>query len=384
MRITIGRYNLAYLLIAINLTAFLWPVQMVRNNWDYHQYLLIITNYFNPLILFFYFCKFLINKNLIRLDNIFYSSILYSLLLIISSLMGDEPIKNILIAIFFSLSSISIFNIYIYNYVECPINIHIIKLLIFWSTLPVVLLLFSDYHSLFIDDFENSFHGFAVGRIEYGLWTTIAILLSIAYRSILNKHLLRISLFLMFFGLFLSQSRASFAALTVCLIYSINKKHVNIILKLIFISIIFIVLTLVMLSWEYFGRQNVLELLNSSRLEIYTYYLNQIGLENIFFGYGGMNSMALENGAVTQAHNLLIQWLSNWGIFGLLALMLWLYLFWKSLDSIYPRMLFIALLFYSLTQPVQGTANFFGPVTLICFFIMMGMQCDYASKKIFP
>jgi O-antigen ligase len=97
-----------------------------------------------------------------------------------------------------------------------------------------------------------------------------------------------------------------------------------------------------------------------------------------------MNSMTLENGVVTEAHNLLIQWLSNWGIFGLLALMLWLFLFWKSLDSIYPRMLFIALLFYSLIQPIQGTANFFGPVTLICFFIMMGMQCDYASKKILP
>ena len=107
--------------------------------------------------------------------------------------------------------------------------------------------------------------------------------------------------------------------MAVCFIYLVNRKYVNIILKLIFISIVFIVLTLTLLSWEYFGRQNVLELLNSSRLEIYTYYFNQIGIENIFLGYGGMNSMTIKNGAVTQAYNLLIQWLSNWGIFGLLA-----------------------------------------------------------------
>jgi O-antigen ligase len=379
-----GRNNLAYFLIGINLIAFLWPVQLVENDWHYHQFLLLITNYLNPLILFFYFCNFLINKNKINLSNIFYSSILYTILLIMSSLMGNEPIKNILIAIFFTLSSISMNNIYKHNYVEWPINMYMTKLLIFWSTLPVILLLFPDFHSLFVDDFESSFHGFAGGRIEYGLWTTVAILLSLTYRSSINKYLLYVLLFLMFFGLFLSQSRASFAALTACLIYVVNRKYINIILKLTFISIVSIVLTLILLSWEYFGRQNVLELLNSRRLEIYTYYFNQIRLENIFLGYGGMNSMTLENGVVTEAHNLLIQWLSNWGIFGLLALMLWLFLFWKSLDSIYPRMLFIALLFYSLIQPIQGTANFFGPVTLICFFIMMGMQCDYASKKILP
>ena len=376
--------NAAYFLIAINLTALLWPVQLIENYGYYQQCLLIITNYLNPLILFFYLCTFLVAKNKINLSNLFYSSVLYSILLIISSLGGSEPIKNILIGIFFSLSAVSILNIYIYNYVKWPINTYITKLLIYWTTLPVVLLLFPDFRSLFIDSIENSFHGFSGGRIEYGLWTTFAILLSITYRTSFNKYLLYVSLILMFTGLYLSQSRASFAALAACLIYVANKHYTSIILKLIFTFTVFIVLTLILLSWQYFGRQNVLELLNSSRLEIYTYYFNQISLDNIFLGYGGMNSIALENGSVTQAHNLFIQWLSNWGIFGLLALLLFLYLFWKSLSSIYSKILFIALLFYSLTQPVQGTANFFGPVTLIIFFIIMGIQCDCASKKTLP
>jgi hypothetical protein len=271
--------------------------------------------------------------------------------------------------------------IYKYGYTKFPINAWVTKLLILWASLPVILLSIPDFQSLFIDVFENSFHGFAGGRIEYGLWTTIAILLSISYRASLNKHLLRVSLFLMIAGLFLSQSRASFAALFGCLIYAINIKFSNKFFKLTIFSIVFVFLTLVMLSWEYFGRQNVFELLNSTRLEIYSSYFNQMSIENILFGFGGQNSIVLESGSITQAHNLLIQWLSNWGIFGLLALMLFLYLFWKSLDSIHPKMLFIALLIYSLTQPIQGTANFFGPVTLICFFIIMGMQFDYASKK---
>jgi hypothetical protein len=336
------------------------------------------------MILFLYLCIFLVNKNKIHLTNIFYVSIFYSLVLIISSLLGNDPIKNICIAIFFSLSAICILNVYKYDYIKWPINTWILKFLILWSSLPVILIIVPDFQSLFIDGFENSFHGFANGRIEYGLWTTIAILLSITYRASLNKHVLRISLFLMFTGLFLSQSRSSFIALACCLIYAVNKKYRNSILKAIIFSLAIGILTLILFSWEYFGRQNVLLFLNSPRLEVYTYYFNQISLENIFFGYGGQNSMALENFPVTQAHNLFIQWLSNWGMFGLLTLILFLYLFWKGLDSIYPRMLFIALLFYSLTQPIQGTANFFGPVTLLCFFIIIGMQCDYASKKITP
>lgn len=374
--------NLAYLLIAINLTVFLWPVQMIEDDVTYHEYLLLITNYLNPLVLILYLCIFLAFKKVIYINNILYSSILYTILLIISSMNGSDPIKSIFIAIFFSLCNICILCIYKYDYIKFPINVWITKLLTFWASLPVILLSIRDFQSLFIGSFENSFHGFAGGRIEYGLWTTIAILLLITYRTSLNKYLLHITLILMITGLFLSQSRASFVALVGCLIYAINVKYKNRFFKLLIFSIVLVFLTLTMLSWEYFGRQNVFKLLNSTRLEIYTSYFNQLSVENILFGFGGQNSIVLENGSVTQAHNLLIQSLSNWGIFGLLALMLFLYLFWKSLDSMYPRMLFIAFLFYSLTQPIQGTANFFGPVTLICFFIIMGMQCDFASKKI--
>lgn len=374
--------NLAYLLIAINLTAFLWPVQMIEDDVTYYEYLLLITNYLNPLLLILYLCIFLAFKKSIYINNILYSSILYTILLIISSINGSDPIKNIFIAIFFTLCNICMQCIYKYDYVKFPINAWVTKLLILWASLPVILLSIPDFQSLFIDGFENSFHGFAGGRIEYGLWTTIAILLSITYRTSFNKCLLYVSLILMFTGLFFSQSRASFAALFGCIIYAINIKSRNKFFKLTNFFIVFVFLILTMLSWEYFGRQNVFELLNSTRLEIYNSYFNQISIENILFGFGGQNSIVLESGSITQAHNLLIQWLSNWGILGLLALMLFLYLFWKSLDSMHPKMLFIALLIYSLTQPIQGTANFFGPVTLICFFIIMGMQFDYISKKI--
>jgi O-antigen ligase len=244
-----------------------------------------------------------------------------------------------------------------------------------------MLLFISDLHPLFIDSFENSFHGFAGGRIEYGLWTTVAILLSITYRTSINKQLLRATQILMFTGLFLSQSRSSFVALAGCLIYIINAKYRNNFFKLSIFSLIFIALIGALLSWEFFGRQNVFELLNSTRLEIYSIYFNQISVENIFFGSGGQNSISLENGVVTQAHNLFLQWLSNWGLFGLFSLILFLYLFLKSLESIYSRMLFLSFIFYSSIQPIQGTANFFGPVTLLIFLIIMGIEYDKINNK---
>lgn len=373
-------FNLAYILIAINLIAILWPVQLVGDSDAHRECLLLITNYLNPIILVLYLFIFIAHNSL-RLNNIIYISIIYSIFLIISSLLGNDAIKSIFIAMFFTLCNICIQYIYKYDYIKFPINVWVTKILILWASLPVILLSIPDFQSLFIDSFENSFHGFAGGRIEYGLWTTIAILLSITYRTSFNKYLLNTTLILMFTGLFLSQSRASFVALFVCLIYAINVKFRNKFFKLTIFSIVFVFLTLVMLSWEYFGRQNVFELLNSTRLEIYSNYFNQMSFENISFGFGRQNSIVLENGSVTQAHNLLIQWLSNWGIFGLLALMLFLYLFWKSLYSICSKMLFIFLIFYSLTQPVQGTANFFGPVTLLCFLLIMGVEFDEIIEK---
>jgi hypothetical protein len=139
----------------------------------------------------------------------------------------------------------------------------------------------------------------------------------------------------MFTGLFLSQSRASFIGLAVCLFYFVNEKYKNKLFKVAIYATAFVILISALFSWQSYGRQNVFEFLNSTRLEIYSNYFDYLSIENIFFGFGGQNSIVLEDGRVTQAHNLLIQWLSNWGIFALLTLMLYLYLFWKSLDSIF-------------------------------------------------
>jgi len=379
-KLKIGFINLPYVLIAVNLIAFLWPVQLRWSDAEHSECLLFITHYINPLILFIVLYIFLIN-NKIYISTILHTSFLYMLILIISSLMGAEPIKNIFISIFFILATIFIFNIYTHYYRKFPINMGITKILVIWASTPVILLLILDIQPLLIDGFENSFHGFAGGRIEYGLWTSIAILLSITYRTDLNKHILRALLILMFTGLFLSQSRASFIGLAVCLFYFVNEKYKNKLFKVAIYATAFVILISAFFSWQFHGRQNVFEFLNSTRLEIYSNYFDQLSIENIFFGFGGQNSIVLEDGRVTQAHNLLIQWLSNWGIFALLTLMLYLYLFWKSLDSIFSKMLLIFLIFYSLIQPIQGTANFFGPITLLCFLIIMGIESDQIIKK---
>lgn len=375
------KYNFAYILIVANLIAFLWPSQSVEGNLNYINYLLFITRILNPIFIFLFIFSYLAKGGKIHLSEITYIALFYTFILIFSSLMGNEPFKNIFIAFFFFMSSISVMNIYPHYYEKFPINIYITKFLIFWASIPVILLIFPDLHPIFVDDFENSFHGFAGSRIEYGLWTTLGIILCVTYRKFIKNYIINLSILLMTSGLFLAQSRSSFIALFICFIYAINRKFKDFYIKFMIFIMLFSVLLLSLLSWESFGRQNIFEFLNSTRIEIYNKYYESITLENLLFGFGGQRSVIIESGSITQAHNLFIQWLSNWGTLGLLSLTSFLYLFWKRLYSPYSKLFFLAFLFYSSTQPIQGTANFFGPVTLLSFFIIIGMESDSRRHK---
>ena len=135
-------FNMGIPLVVVNLIAFLWPNQIILNESEHQKYLLLITHYFNPLILFLYLIIYLINGKSLYLTRILYISLLYSMFAIISSLMGNEPTKNIFIAILFPLSSISITNVYRHYYLRSKINITLTKFLIIWASLPVVMLMF--------------------------------------------------------------------------------------------------------------------------------------------------------------------------------------------------------------------------------------------------
>ena len=74
------------------------------------------------------------------------------------------------------------------------------------------------------------------------------------------------------------------------------------------------------------------------------------------------------------AHNLLLQWIANYGIFTLAMLVGWLAAVFGLLRTTLARKLLIYLVFYSMFQPVQGTGNFFGPVTLLYFLVIFCVE----------
>jgi hypothetical protein len=366
--------KIIFLLIFTNLILILLPVFLTNNLIWFKDGLLILTNFFNPLCVIFCIIYYLLLKGTIQFNAILISALLYTINIIFSSIIGEDPIKNIFIGIYFLAFTIFIFNVYRAIYFD--ININILYVLILWQLIPLTLLLNPDLRGVFIDDFENSYHGLSGSRVEYGLWSLITIILLVAYKQRVNQYIYLATLGGTLFGLFLSQSRSSFIALGICMIYKNLQNSKSILRKFIFLSISAALISIVLLSWEIFGRENVFVFLNQTRMEIFLAYINGLTFDNLFLGNGGQVSITLEGGQITQAHNLLLQWLVNWGVLGLISLCIFILVFCHGLRSLNSKYLFIAFFFYSLTQPIQGTANFFGPVTMIYFLLTIGLELD--------
>ncbi|QWD16529.1 O-antigen ligase family protein [Polynucleobacter paneuropaeus] len=371
--------KLIFLFILINLILILLPDFLTNNSIWFKDSLIILTNFFNPLFIVFCIIYYLLIKGSIQFNAILISALLYTITVVFSSIIGNNPIKNIFIGIYFFAFTIFIFTIYREIYFD--ININILYALILWQLIPLILILDPDLRNVFIDDFENSYHGFSGSRVEYGLWSLITIILLVAYKQRINQYIYLTSLGGTLFGLFLSQSRSSFIALGICLIYKNIQNSKHILRKFIFLSISSALIAIVLLSWEIFGRENVFVFLNQTRVEIFLAYLNGMTIDNLLLGNGGQVSITLEGGQITQAHNLLLQWLVNWGVMGLISLCAFIFIFWSSLRSLNSKYLFIAFFFYSFTQPIQGTANFFGPVTMIYFLLTIGLELDSRFVK---
>lgn len=302
----------------------------------------------------------------------------YSSILIMASIFSSELFKGSFIAIYFLLATVNLFYLYKSD-IEKTIyfNKIIFVLIELWLILPIIFLfIFDDSENYFLNAEESALGGFSGSRIEYGLWSIAAIiLLHNLYRiKFINKKVYLITLTLNLAGIYLAQSRGAFIALF--LSYILTKFRRDRITIKFFLKVTFIMLLIIsiMLSWELYGRQNNLQFINETRYEIYSAYFRLVDLESIVLGQGKHVSIILGDGGLTQAHNLILQWLVNWGILGLISLMLYLWTVLRSLNSQHSRMLFFAFLSYSMMQPVQGTANFFGPVTFLFFMVIIGLE----------
>lgn len=364
----LGLFIMFLMLYPSGITIF-YGVDTQKIYLDYAVYLipimLVANIYFNKGFKYY-------NTNLLGI------ALAYSLCLVLSSIFSDEMLKGALISAYFILTTMNL--LYLYrNDIKATIyfNKIIFVVLELWLIAPIVaLLFFKEAHSLFFNIEENSFGGFSGSRIEYGLWSIAAVILlhnSYAIKSI-NKRTYLLLLSFNFVGIYLSQSRGVFIALFLSyLILKLTDGKFR--AKDFFaVTLAFLIVLLILLSWEIYGRQNSLTFINDTRYEIYLFYLKSINVDNFLLGHGKMLSVQLAQGGVTQAHNLILQWLANWGFLGLILLIVYLRAVLRTLDSYDSKMLLIAFLFYSMMQPVHGTANFFGPVTFLFFMIIIGLD----------
>ncbi|CAN0617651.1 conserved membrane protein of unknown function [Burkholderia multivorans] len=281
-------------------------------------------------------------------------------------------VSSLAIACFFPLSA---FVLFLFSAQLTEFNRTALKILVWtlgvWTTAPVLLVAFPSIRPAILDSFEWSFHGFSASRIEFGLWSCMFATLLWQRRAAMPRLAYLALMCLTLTGIYFAQSRAAVAALCLALSYFIFSSDLSSRTKVLAIAKIALIAGLVVMSWKLFGRQEPLEAINSTRHTITVEILSAITDRNLWVGAGTMVDVRLPDGTVTQAHNLILQWMANWGIVGTLALLAFLIVSWLWLGSLEARMLFLALAVFSMTQPVQGTANFFGPMTLAWFFVMI-------------
>jgi hypothetical protein len=292
-------------------------------------------------------------------------------------------LSSLAITCFFPLSA---FVLFLFSAQLTEFNRTVLKILVWtlgiWTTAPVILVAFPSIRPAILDSFEWSFHGFSASRIEFGLWTCMFVTLLWQRRAAMPRGAYLALMSLTLIELYFSQSRAGVAALCMASSYFIFSSDLSWRTKGVAIAKIALIAGLVLMSWKLFGRQEPLEAINSTRYTIIAEILKAITDRNFWVGAGTMVYVRLPDGTLTQAHNLILQWMANWGFAGTLALLAFLVVSWLWISSLEARMLFLVLAVFSMTQPVQGTANFFGPMTLVWFFVMICAETSALGRHL--
>lgn len=291
----------------------------------------------------------------------------------LSALLNGPTIKSVAVATYFGLAAYGVQ----YAWMRWPSMAEkfvtvTTAALTAWLFLAIGLLLTPVAHLLVNIDYGYSFHGFADSRIMYGAWGSIALVLIGTAKDISWKAKL-VLLSCCLLGLFISRSRSALLGTLLVVIYATVTRQ-GFSFKTMALSVVFSLITLVgIYLWAYMGRTDALEFYNSDRWYIFNTYMAYIkehgSFMEVLFGQAQQISIPGPSGGVTQAHNLLLQWYVNWGALGLLALLGFLTVYWTELKTPASKMILIVLVVFSLMLPIQGTENFFSPVTLMVFFI---------------
>jgi hypothetical protein len=324
----------------------------------------IISSILTPIIVSIGILSCLIRSNFFVAKGIYLSSLIYAFLMGVSVLRSDlPPYSGIFMAIFFVLFSLYLVNITHSTTAERALSILRIFKNYFsvWLITPFLVMIFiPSTYDVFVTG--NFYHGFSISRVGFSLWAG-------AFAIFIGSSTKKKDKFIFFFALFailLSQSRAAIAGLLIVYCYQqLTERGWKALVPLMLIAIL---TSAVLALWIAMGRQDTLEI-SDDRGVIYLIFIEYIKY-NWLYGYGGMKLFEIMGFEDGPAHNLLIQWAANYGVLTLAILCIWMYYIFQFFKTMQARKLLIYLIIYSMFQPVQGTGNFFSPVTLLYFLII--------------
>lgn len=217
---------------------------------------------------------------------------------------------------------------------------------------------------------DISYHGLSDSRVGFGLWVSVFILLIGKPRSRFEWFLMLVSAV----TLMLSQSRAAVLGLLLSGSYALLRRHKGGAAVVVRVLALLTLCLLPLLLWSAFGREDALTV-SEDRGLIWSRFLEYVQ-SHWLLGDGGMYVIELPefDKVDVPAHNLLLQTVANYGVFTLVALLVFLAFVFHLLRSTRARMLLIFFVVYSMYQPVQGTGNFFNPLSLLFFLLTFAVD----------
>ena len=304
-----------------------------------------------------------------------FPSLVVCLLMTLSATFADTVrIETLFMGLFFVL-----FNIYLALLKENPRGaadvLRIFKAYFtIWLLAPIAAMLVdpSLVGTFFVvTPIDVSYHGLADSRVGFGLWVSVFIILLRRPNSRFEWFLMLVSVV----TLLLSQSRAAIFGLLLSYSYAMLRARDGrqaVVLRL--IALLALCLAPLLL-WSIFGRDDALTLLSEDRGVILSRFFDFIETHWLL-GNGGMYLVDIPeiDKIDVPAHNFLVQTVANYGVLTLAAFLAYFVCIFRIVRSTRARMLLIFLLVYSMSQPVQGTGNFFNPITLLFFLVAFAVD----------
>jgi hypothetical protein len=244
---------------------------------------------------------------------------------------------------------------------------------IVWLIAPLLAMLIEpSWFTMFfaITAIDVSYHGLADSRVGFGLWVPVFIIL-------IGKPKTKGEWFLVITAaatLLLSQSRGAIVGLLLSSMYGLTRSAESAAGQLRRLLYLLILCAIPLVLWTVFGRDDALAV-SEDRGLILSRFIEYVG-QHWMLGHGSMYVIDLPEFAAIDvpAHNLVLQTIANYGVLALLALLSYLACVFATLRSTQARMMVIFMFVYGMTQPVQGTGNFFNPITLLFFLIAFAVD----------